>query len=159
MRTPTLTYHWFAALLLGLLLLFAPSGTTSAAFEEPTKTVDGVAAYLGVMSAAIARGHPRQHPEATMHGGPGSAGDRHIVVALFDAKTFDRITVAEITATVEGLAHIGRVTKKLERMDIADAVTFGGYFPFQGTDNYTITLVINLADRRKALTVTFRYQT
>lgn len=148
-----------ATLLLGFLLALVMSGAASARLNEDTKTVDGVTVYVGIMPVAIVRGHPKQHPEATMHGGPGSGWDRHVVVALFDAKTFDRITNVEITATVEGLGHVGRRTKTLERMDIADAITFGAYFPFQGTDKYSIQLDIKLPDRPKPISVTFSYET
>jgi hypothetical protein len=44
-------------------------------------------------------------------------------------------------------------------MVIADTVSFGGYFPFQGIDRYSIELKIKLANRPKEVTVTFRYET
>jgi hypothetical protein len=142
-----------------LLLFTLVTGVANGApFSDPySRTADGISVYLGVMPAAIIRGHPQQHPEATMHGGPGSGWDRHVVIALFNAKTFERITDADVTATVEGLGHVGRVTKKLERMDIADAITFGGYFPFQGTDKYKIRVEIKIAGRDKPTIVTFDY--
>ncbi len=147
------------AFLLGMLIGAANASGAWADVLDNQQTVDGITVYLGVMPAAIIRGHPSQHPEATMHGGPGSGWDRHVVVALFDARTFDRITDADITATVEGLGHVGRTTKKLERMVIADTVSFGGYFPFQGIDRYSIELKIKLANRPKEVTVAFRYET
>lgn len=91
-----------------------------------------------------------------MHGGPRRS-DLHILVALFNAKSFQRITDADVTASMEGLGHVGRVTKKLERMDIADAITFGAYFPFQGPDKYTIQVEIKLPGRAKTTTVSFSY--
>lgn len=150
-----------AALFLGLVLALVTMAAAGAAPNDDayTKTVDGVVVYLGVVPAAIIRGHSAQHPEATMHGGARNGWDRHVVIALFDAKAFERITEADIMATVEGLGHVGRVTKKLERMDIAGAVTFGNYFPFQGTDKYKILLEIKFAGRTKAIAVAFDYST
>lgn len=148
------------AMAIGLLAVVALGFTQRAAAQvDPSvKTVGGISAYLGVMPAAIVRGHPSAHPEATMHGGvPSGRFERHVVVALFDAKTFVRITNADIEATVEGLGHVGSVTKKLERMDIADAPTFGGYFPFQGPDKYTVRLKINAHGYARPVIIEFTY--
>jgi hypothetical protein len=137
---------------------FGLAHQAAAQIDPSVKTVGGISAYLGVMPAAIVRGHPSAHPEVTMHGGvPSGRFERHVVVALFDAKTFVRITNADIEATVEGLGHTGSVTKKLERMDIADAPTFGGYFPFQGPDKYTVRLKINAHGYARSVIIEFTY--
>jgi hypothetical protein len=81
------------------------------------------------------------------------------MVALFDAKTFERITDADVTATVEGMGHIGRTTKKLERMEIAEAPTFGGYFAFEGRDNFTIPLEIKTPRRTSPTIIESTYET
>lgn len=94
-----------------------------------------------------------------MHGGaPSGKFERHIVVALFDAKTFERITNADVEATVEGLGHVGLVTKKLDRMDIADAPTFGNYFPFPGPDRYTVRLKISAPGYKGPVIIEFTYK-
>lgn len=132
----------------------------SAQIDPSVKSVGGISAYLGIMPAAIVRGHPSAHPEATMHGGaPSGKFERHVVVALFDAKTFARISNAEVVATVEGLGHAGSVTRTLERMDIADAPTFGGYFSFQGTDKFTVRLKITAPGYPGPVTIEFTYNT
>lgn len=148
---------------IGIWIAFAATaaaGSVTSSQDPNLRIADGIAVYLGVMPAEIVRGHPQTHPEATMHGGvPRGSFDRHVVIALFDAKTFERITDAEITATVEGLGHVGRTKKKLERMDIADAPTFGGYFSFQGRDKFTIRLEIRTLRRASATIVEFAYET
>lgn len=144
-------------LVLSLALTMAAANGAPLNSDPYLRNADGIFVYLGVMPAAIVRGHPRQHPEATMHGGPGGVSDRHVVIALFDAKTFERITDADVTATIEGLGHVARVKQKLERMDIADAVTFGQYFPFQGPDKYKIIVEVKIAGRDKPMIVTFDY--
>ena len=139
----------------------ALAGAVTTLTSDPNfKTANGISVYLGVVPAAIVRGHPQSHPEAKMHGGPSqSSVERHVVIALFDGKTFERIIDANITATVEGLGHVGRTTKKLERMDIADAPTFGGYFPFAGVGKFTIRLEIRTPRRASPTIVEFAYQT
>lgn len=135
---------WAMAIGMFAVVTFGLAQKVAAQIDPSVQTVGGISAYFGVVPAAIVRGHPSAHPEATMHGGaPSGKFERHVVVALFDAKTFVRITNADIEMTVEGLGHVGSVTKKLERMDIADAPTFGGYFAFQGPDKYTVRLKIN----------------
>lgn len=153
-----LVLAWSLVMLLSAGSVAAAAGVVN---DDPNVEIaDGIAVYLGVMPAAIVRGHSPTHVERTMHGGPPrSSVERHVVIALFDAKTFERITDAEITASVEGLGHVGRTTKKLERMDIADAPTFGGYFPFQGSDKFTIRLEIKTAKRAKPTIVEFNYKT
>ncbi len=165
MRPVLGSYHHLAiALSLGLFLVLALALNVASSAPLDTdpfvRTADGISVYLGVMPAAIVRGHPQGHPESTMHGGPPrSSIQRHIVVALFDARTFERIVDAEITATVEGVGHIGRTTKKLEPMDIAGAQTFGGYFPFEGRDRFTIHLDIKTTRQARPTVVEFSYET
>jgi hypothetical protein len=155
--------HRILAWLLGILLsltLGAAAGSAASNDDPNFKTANGISVYLGVIPAAIVRGHPQGHPEATMPGGPPrSSSERHVVVALFDSKTFERITDADIIATVEGLGHLGRTTKKLERMDIADAPTFGGYFAFEGRDEFTIRPEIKTPRRTNPTIVEFTYET
>ena len=72
-------------LLVGVVL---SSVTTGVAADDNYKTASGLAVYLGVLPAAMIQGHPRGHPEATMHGGvPSGRHSYHIVVAVFDATT------------------------------------------------------------------------
>lgn len=150
---------WLLGILLSLTLNAAVGGAASN--DDPNfKSANGISVYLGVIPAAMVRGHPQGHPEGTMHGGPPrSSSERHVMVALFDAKTFERITDANITATVESLGHLGRTTKKLERMDIADARTFGGYFPFVGGGKFTIRLEITTRRRASPTIIEFVYET
>lgn len=84
---------WWQCLvtLLAIPLMFAlgtshASGTSE---NENHRIVDDLAVYLGVLPAAIVRGHPKAHPETSMHdGAPGGAYHQyHVVVALFDARS------------------------------------------------------------------------
>jgi hypothetical protein len=55
--------------LLGVLLVLSLGSLGRAAEDAQFKTVAGLAVYLGVVPAAIVKGHPSGHAEQTMHGG------------------------------------------------------------------------------------------
>ena len=51
--------------------------------DDGYRSVDGLAVYLGIVPAAVVRGHPTAHAESSMHGGAGTARhQQHIVVAV-----------------------------------------------------------------------------
>lgn len=103
-----------------LLSLFA---VTAMADSSLSKVVDGVTIYLGIVPAEIMRGHPTEHPQGTMHGGvPREREQYHVMVALFDAKTGQRITDADVKASVAALGRTGSPVT-LEPMNIADTIT------------------------------------
>src|SRR5688572_30172845 len=107
-----LTSHPFPLLLCVLAIAvsaFSVPGQAQAqgADAGQYRTVDGVAVYLGLMPAAIVRGHPSGHPERTMHGAPpahagppAATHDYHLVAALFNAATGARISDALVSARI-----------------------------------------------------------
>jgi hypothetical protein len=118
------------------------SVTTGAAADDSYKTAGGLAVYLGVLPAAMIQGHPRGHPEEAMHGGvPSGRHAYHVVAAVFDAATGERIEDAVVEARV-GEPGLARVTRQLEPMLIADTVTYGNYFQLSGDAPYRIDLSI-----------------
>ncbi len=77
-----------------------------------------------------------------MHGGAPTGGHRyHVVVALFENVSGRRITDAQVTAQVSELGLAGPV-KRLERMVIGDAISYGNYFEMPGKALYRIELQI-----------------
>ncbi len=123
-------------LLAGLLLLV--SATVAAGGYR--QVVDGVAVYFGIVPAEMVRGHPQEHPEGQMHGGV-PVGENHLVVALFDDKTGERIVRAEVSATITGPDRF-KLEKKLGPMIIAGATSYGDYFNMPGPGPYRIALRI-----------------
>ncbi|WP_445504394.1 hypothetical protein [Microvirga sp. G4-2] len=109
---------------------------------SPSQETSDLVVYLGVMPAQLIRGHPPSHAEASMHGGAPSAGDQHIVVAVFDKASGARIENADVTAVVSGLGHVGTTRVRLDPMQIAGTVTYGGFVPMSGNDRYTIAVEI-----------------
>ena len=121
------------------------------------ETVDGVTIYLGVVPAAVVRGHhPPDHPEAEMHGGVPDNG-YHVMIALFDETTGDRITDAEVEATVSG-EGMAEARKDLDAMVIADAETYGNYFDLTGSGPYDIDLKIRMPDEDRKVRATLGWQ-
>lgn len=91
-----------------------------------------------------------------MHGGaPSGPHHQHLVVALFDSQTSDRIEDAHIVATVSSLGHVRHERIELESMSIAGTVTYGAFANFPARDRYEIELTIALPDRARPVGVTF----
>jgi hypothetical protein len=121
------------------------------------RAVDGIGVYLGMLPAELIRGHPKGHVESMMHGGPpGSAHAHHLVVALFDLQTSDRITDADIEATVGEIGLAGTV-RTLEPFTVADALTYGNYFEMRTRTRYVVRLAITRPGQSAALTTSFEY--
>ncbi len=127
------------------IALFALAPTISeAGVVEGVKTAEGLTVYLGVVPAAIAQGHPVEHPEAQMHGGsPGpSMHNMHLLVALFNPTTGARITRAMVVARI--FEKGGRQwSVQLQPMTINGALTFGGYTRLERSTDYDIDVVVD----------------
>jgi hypothetical protein len=123
----------------------------------PFKIAGGLAVYLGVIPAEMIAGHPKGHAEAEMHGGvPSGRHVHHVMVAIFDAASGQRITDAVVTASVAGLGLAG-TEKTLEPMTIAHAVTYGNYFDLPGRDRYRIRIEITRPGAARPVKVEFEY--
>ena len=124
--------------------------------DDNYQTSDGLAVYLGIVPAAVVRGHPSSHAEGAMHGGAGSGRhQQHIVVAVFDAGTGVRIENARVSARIAGLGDIGRQAADLEPMTIANTVTYGAFVTLPGNDRYDIVVEISVPGRARAVSVKF----
>ncbi|WP_068803712.1 hypothetical protein [Immundisolibacter cernigliae] len=145
-------YHWMLAAALQLMALVA---SAQAAADPYVRYAEGLVVYFGVMPAEVVRGHPLAHPESQMHGrGHESPGEKHVVIALFDAATGARITDATVSARVVGSAAPARA---LERMTVAGATSYGNYLPLAGTGSRQIRIEITRPGQGKTAVVTFDY--
>lgn len=116
------------------------------------KSVDGMRIYLGVMpSQIVAAGAMDEH-----HRPPPGRGYHHVVVALFDEKTGERLTDCELLARVENLGRTVVENKPLEAMLINRLVSFGNFFSMPGADPYRIHLEIRR--RHTVSRATFNYR-
>ena len=101
----------------------------------------GMDIYYGILPAEVVGRHPPDHEEKTMHGGtPANKAGYHLVVTVLDADG-QRITDAEVTATVGELGMAG-TRRKLETMRINDTVSFGNYFELRGAGPYRIAIEV-----------------
>jgi len=143
------------ALLIGSF--FLSMSISMAAGSSLHKIVNGTNIYLGVLPAEMVRGHPKEHPESHMHGGVPPGTHYHIMVALFDNKTGERIKNATVTATVKGTATV-EISKSLDPMLVGGTSTYGNYFKMAGhTPQHRITLEIKLPDSGKSFHTTFEW--
>ena len=148
------------AMACGGAIAVAVSGAVTAqgAGDGSSMIVDGVLAYLGVMPAAIVQGHPRSHPEGAMHGGaPEGRHQYHLVLALFDAASGNRIETAQVSVTVMGLGHSGGTRADLDPMTIAGTVTWGAFVRLPGRDLYDLTFEVLLPGSKQTIVFPFRY--
>lgn len=123
-------------------ILVSIAGASFASEPGGYKVVGGIGIYYAVLPAEMIRGHPKGHPEATMHGGvPSGKHVHHVMVALFEAKSLDRITDAEVKATVSEIGLSGK-TKTLEPFTVAGALTYGNYFEMPSQTIYRIRVEV-----------------
>lgn len=141
---PPSPVHW-SALFIALLVILAIVALPTAGWgleAGQTKTEHGLTVYLGLLPAEIIRGHPKSHPESTVHGGPPRGEHAyHIVAAIFDAASGARIGDAKVMARVSSLGLAGQ-RQPLEPMSIADTISYGNYFSLSGKGPYRIDLEI-----------------
>jgi hypothetical protein len=141
------------------MMLLAVLGlpVSAAGQDESARIAHGIAVYLGVVPAAMIRGHPADQPERAMHGGiPRGRDSHHVTVALFDAQSGRRIETAAVQAYVALRGSRG-TTRQLETMRIADTVTFGNYFNLRGEGVHDIEITITLPGADEPVTVQFSH--
>jgi uncharacterized protein involved in high-affinity Fe2+ transport len=138
-----------------------PVAMVTPAFSDDAtnyKEVGDIAVYLGVVPAALVAGHPAGHAEQRMHGGvPRGLHSYHILIAVFDRDSGERVSDATVAAFVSGEGHVGRSRVVLEPMTIADTITYGNFVSLPGRDRYTIEVEIKRPGSQQPQRVTFTY--
>ena len=148
-------------LVAALAASFFLSSPSRAGVVDGVRTVDDLVIYLGVVPAAVTRGHAAEHPERTMHGGVArtTAHDIHLVVAVFRKGNGQRVINASVAATVRS-AGSGPRTVRLAPMTINRSLSYGGYVSLGSFEDATITLAVtrpNLAPAIRTKTARFDY--
>ncbi|VWC92350.1 hypothetical protein BCO18430_03335 [Burkholderia contaminans] len=114
--------------------------------------------YYGITPATVAGAHPSSHAEALMHGGaPHSRHRYHLVVAVFDHATHERIRDARVVAAVREIG-LGEIRKTLDAMPIDGNASYGTYFDFGSPGPYRVRLEINRKDHVGVATGQFEYR-
>lgn len=145
-----------AAAQISALLIF----TGNVAADDPAhalrQTPAQIVFHYGVVPAQVVLAHPDKHPEREMHGGaPKSA--YHVVVALFEAASGQRIAEAEVSATVT-LVGSPTVTRRLEPMAIAGQPSFGGFFSLGAPGIYRLRFEARRPGRAQSEVAEFEYR-
>ena len=133
-------------------------GVSHASDVTRYKVVDRIGIYLGVVPTDLIMKHPMEHTERAMHGGvPLGKHHHHVMVALFESKTGDRLTDAKVTANVVELGLAGH-TKELEPMTIAGTLTYGNYFDLGVSGVYRILVRVRTPGLAHIIEAQFEYK-
>ncbi|WP_454618792.1 hypothetical protein [Bradyrhizobium cenepequi] len=117
-------------------------GTAVGAEADLSKTAGGLTVYIGAVPAEIVKGLGTHSAEPPMHGRiPKGPHEYHLVAAIFDAATGERVSDAAVTAEVSGLGLSGS-KQRLEPMQIAGTTTYGGFVNLPGFDLYTVKVSV-----------------
>jgi hypothetical protein len=130
------------------------AGGAVAADDQQYRAAEGLAVYLGVMPAALVKGRP----EAAMHGGvPGGRHAYHVMVAVFDEASGERLADLRVKAAVAS-PGMAAIEKPLETMRIADTVTYGNYFDLIGAGPFRIRVDVLRPGAATPKRVEFAYE-
>lgn len=97
----------------------------------------GLVFHYGLVPSEMVLSHPQSHEERRMHPGDARKGRSHLVLAIFDAASGERIAKAEVMAHIALLGGPS-TTKALEPMEIAGKASFGGFVPVGAPGIYKI---------------------
>lgn len=118
---------------------------------ERHQSVAGLEVYLGVLPAELV-----SDPAAFHEGEQRKKHRYHVMVALFDSNTGERITDAKVKATVTILGLTG-TTRKLEPMP-DELVSYGNYFRLPKPGIYRIQVKIRRPGAGSASVAGFVYK-
>jgi hypothetical protein len=132
-----------------ILVAIAFAFPLAACQEQPAEapfvqSADGLTGYLGVVPRAIVQVHAPEHEERRMHASEPRGG-AHLVIAIFDDATGDRVEDAAVEAIVRGDRHRAGRRLRLEPMRIEGALTYGGFISLARNDRYHINIVVRRA--------------
>lgn len=142
--------------------LLGATAAAAAKFDN-SQVAQGVAIYLGVLPAKVARDRPPTASGGEPHQDTPAWGEQyHVVVALFDDASGRRITDAEVRATVFDARLPGhRLSgphKQLEPTLIAGRSSYGNYFNMPAPAPYRIELEIRRDGAPELIKASFDYR-
>ncbi len=128
------------ALMAGAFALFVASGAL-AGFVGESKTVDGLTVHLGVVPTKVLRRHPERFPNHDGAKVPAGRHMHHLVLAVYDKLTGDRVNDAEIDLRVSPLGLVGSA-RALHKMQVSGVTTYCNYFRMLDGDIYEVLATI-----------------
>lgn len=152
-----MTRSKLVAMALSLVFLLAVTAWVWADQNDRHKTGGGIELYMGVIPAEVIRGRGSGE-ERSMHGGvPAGSDGYHLVIALFDQASGDRITDARVTARVS-VPGKAVVEIPLDPMKVADVVTYGNYVVLSDQTTNRISLQVQRVGKHP-VNLDFQYAT
>ncbi len=141
------------------LLTLASSGAFADQLNRSV-TNGGLTVHFGIVPAKKAQSVARGASEPGEHASAPGLSNYHLVVALFDKATGERISEATVNATVTGPRAKSRPhtqVKPLQELNVNDTVTYGNYFNMPWPGRYSIDLSITRKDSVKPTKVRLTY--
>jgi len=132
------------------------SAAAPARSSQEYQVVEGMNVYLGVVPAKVIREHAGDYP-ASVSATPSGSDQRYVTIALFDAKSGQRITDAVVTARVAAGTQAS-AEKSLKAVTVAGSLTYGEYFPMGG-GTYKITVHIYRPGSSSVAETEFQHKT
>lgn len=141
-----------------LLTVVAAIGLTPYALaDELVKTTDGLTINLGVTTSASLSKNPGHYDPAMHESFFSGKGPHHLVVALVDAQTGQRIEHAKVSATDQSLG-LAPVRKTLQPMTVHGMVSYGNFFDLSASNlPATITVSVRRDGRGAPVSAAFQY--
>jgi cytochrome c5 len=130
---------------------------TGAASGQDYRVVEGTTVYFGVVPADVIRSHPNDYPASVYGSAPMLPDHYYVTIAAFDARSGQRITDAIVKARISGAAGAGS-EKTLQAITIANAVSYGNYFPIAGGGPYKVSVHINRPGVPGVVQAQFQYR-
>jgi hypothetical protein len=149
------TYFWRMIAAFVAMLLVQSSISSPALSEEPSQSVTshGLTVYFGLMPAAIAEGIVGDSTHGVQ---PAAAHNHHLIVAIFNSVTGERVTDATVMAKVSQ-PGFEFPEKPLEPMKIADTITYGNFFDLSRPGVYRIRLDVARPGSARPIMIDFVY--
>lgn len=150
MHFPTLAGRALAAITLALVVTGALAGCRRPPETGQSQVVEGLRFEYGLAPAVVLAAHPRDHSEATMHGGASVQANRyHVVLALFNTNGA-RVADAEVTMGLSGPGHPGMGGTPLEPMSVEGHASYGGYVVLPAAGRYRLAFFVRRRGARPA---------
>ena len=138
--------------MLGLVAML-PSVSSADHWGQSVKA-NGLVAYMGITPAEVIRKHPDQYPQHARDEVPSGKNEYHVLLALFDSSSGERIIDADIEVRVFPIGLAG-VKKHLYPMSVAGEITYCNFFEMSPTDVYVIRAQVHRPGRTRAVEAEF----
>lgn len=150
--------NFLMAMAVGLLTL--TPGITYADQLDRSVTKSGLIVHFGIVPAEKAQSVERGASDPVELASAPGLSHYHLVVALFDKVTGERISDATVNATVTGpgpTSRSHREVKPLQELTVNNTVTYGNYFDMPWRGRYRIDLSITRGDTAKPTHIRLTY--